>query len=161
MPSPRTASRNSNNVIRQTDQGGTSPQTPVTTPLPSIASDTVVQLESWPVPQVIIGFREHKIAYGRRAIMKLGRDDFLRFLYVRFVWVPVTVFGRVNRNQKLTDYAWEDSDFRTGASLMGTFYHTHGQDDVGKIKLGDLGWYEMINNIVRIDVEYSGNAVSQ
>ena len=40
-----------------------------------------------------------------------------------------------------------------GTTVRAAFYAVHGQDDRAPVDLGALGWAEMVENVVRIDVE--------
>ncbi|KAI0744310.1 hypothetical protein C8Q80DRAFT_1338337 [Daedaleopsis nitida] len=86
----------------------------------------------WPVPQVIIYYRDMKIAWGREAIAALGKTPGVAF----------------------TNAHYEGSLFARNALLFGVFYHTFGKDDSGPVMLGSLGWAELIQNVARIELIY-------
>ena len=73
-------------------------------------------------------------------------------LYGTFVWVPHHAQAKYDMRQ---DY---DSTFPARAALLGTFYHTHGGDDDGPIALSAIGWRELVENVVKIELVYNPDA---
>ncbi|TBU24364.1 hypothetical protein BD309DRAFT_27712 [Dichomitus squalens] len=111
--------------------------------------DSVVSVTGhWPVPHVMVYYREIKIAWGRDAIAQMTKQDFMKWLFVSFVWSPPEPGVAFDNSH------YEGSSFARNAVLFGTFYHTTGKDDWGPVMLGSLGWSEMIQNVVRIELVY-------
>ena len=67
--------------------------------------------------------------------------------YVAFnFWKPRDPDARFNDK---TDYPIA---FEREYIPLATFYAIHGRDDVGPVKLSWLGWADMMENVVRIDL---------
>ena len=72
-------------------------------------------------------------------------------LYKFFIWSPSS------------DFAWEKFDeehsydiaFLRNAVVLGTFYSTYGEHDVGPVVLADVGWQELIKNVTKIELVYT------
>ncbi|RPD54427.1 hypothetical protein L226DRAFT_515499 [Lentinus tigrinus ALCF2SS1-7] len=134
------------------------PPSPMTPPVPRPASersrlrrpDSVMSITGqWPVPQIIVYYREMKIAWGREAIAALGKTEFMKWLFITFIWTPP------DPSVAFTNAHYEGSLFAGNAVLFGTFYHTFGKDDAGPVMLGSLGWAELIRNVARIELIYN------
>ena len=72
----------------------------------------------------------------------------MKCLFIMLVWdrpAPYTTFR---------DEHYNDHKFSKQARVNATFYHTHGDHDVGPVVLTALGWSEMIQNVVTITLEY-------
>ncbi|EJF65601.1 hypothetical protein DICSQDRAFT_166604 [Dichomitus squalens LYAD-421 SS1] len=93
----------------------------------------------WPVPHVMVYYREIKIAWGRDAIAQMTKQASRTKICLRVAF---------------DNSHYEGSSFARNAVLFGTFYHTTGKDDWGPVMLGSLGWSEMIQNVVRIELVY-------
>ncbi len=52
-----------------------------------------------------------------------------------------------------TDH-FERSRYAKEADILGTFYDIHGTSDTGPVKLSGLGWDEMMQNVVKLEVVY-------
>ncbi|KAI1787436.1 hypothetical protein LXA43DRAFT_1064348 [Ganoderma leucocontextum] len=103
----------------------------------------------WPVPHIMVAFRDLQIAYGREGVAQLGRLGFKKELFATLLWKP---WG--NRSQREIDYDYERSTFAKTVILLGVFYAVHGRDDAGPVVLGNIGWEGMVQNLVSITVVF-------
>ena len=72
----------------------------------------------------------------------------MKCLFIMFVWDPKPPYTTFQ------DHLYENHKFSKQAQLYATFYHTHGDHDVGPVVLTAIGWSEMIRNVVTITLEY-------
>lgn len=78
-----------------------------------------------------------------------SRKEFMSALFIMHVWV------RPYPGVKWQDHYYQNHNFSKTATIQATFYYTHGDHDVGPLPLAGLGWAEMIQNVVTIELIYS------
>jgi hypothetical protein len=51
-------------------------------------------------------------------------------------------------------------DFNNTARLLGSFFHSHGNDDEAPVLLQPVGWSELIGNVTKINVMWTAKIKS-
>ncbi|KAI0785879.1 hypothetical protein C8Q75DRAFT_314575 [Abortiporus biennis] len=92
----------------------------------------------FPVPQIIITYNMLSLAWGRQTLIQLGYEKTIKLLAETFI----------------PDFKAQ-LKFKKQASLMATFYVTHGYRDEVPVRLQPFGWSELISNVVTIDIIFS------
>ncbi|KAI0746154.1 hypothetical protein C8Q76DRAFT_790451 [Earliella scabrosa] len=101
------------------------------------ALDLGYSVKTWPVPQVIVLYKDRKIAMGRQAIMNIGHREFAMTIFV--LWGLWRDRPKSKLTAKQIDEAYTNSQFAREMKLYGTFYAVHGKDDVGPVYLTPVG----------------------
>ncbi|EJF65599.1 hypothetical protein BD309DRAFT_892274 [Dichomitus squalens] len=104
---------------------------------------------TWPVPHIMVFIGDVEYACGRQAIAEMGHRGLLEWIHKSFLWKPKRVYDTYN-----PAIHFNQSQFSKEASLLGTFYHIHGEDDLGPVPLSEVGWAQMMTNIVKIELYY-------
>ena len=73
----------------------------------------------------------------------------MEWLYGTLIWKPKRSYDTY-----VPSTHFNQSNFSKEASIQGTFYHIHGEDDKGPIALSEVGWAEMVPNIVKMELFY-------
>ena len=76
-------------------------------------------------------------------------QDFLVAVYGLCVWVcpryNLPYDGRCHYDQR----------FPSKCKLLATFHSTYGDHDDGPVRIGSIGWDEMIQNVVMLELVYT------
>ncbi|KAI0744315.1 hypothetical protein C8Q80DRAFT_1272873 [Daedaleopsis nitida] len=109
----------------------------------------------WPVPHIMLYVKkleesgEPSCDILGKAIGREAVAGFLEYVYRTFVWVPPELYSSYAKRN------FEKSGFMETCSVYGTFHRTYGDDDVGPVPILGLGWADIIQNVVRLDVVYT------
>ncbi|KAI1787441.1 hypothetical protein LXA43DRAFT_710125 [Ganoderma leucocontextum] len=112
------------------------------------ATDTepgVPRVLTWPVPHIIVSYRETTYAFGRKAVVELGYEGFMKELFRTLVWKHLSY--DLNR-------VFNGSLFKRNALLFGVFRTILGEHDVGPVVLRQLGWVVMVENVISMELVY-------
>ncbi|PIL29694.1 hypothetical protein GSI_08132 [Ganoderma sinense ZZ0214-1] len=110
---------------------------------------------AWPVPHIMVRCGEIEFACGRQAIVGMGKVGFLEWMYQKFMWKPQRKYDVYKT------FYFESSRYSKEAKVLGTFHDVHGASDMGPVVLSELGWAEMMENVVKLEVVYDENLKSE
>ena len=72
----------------------------------------------------------------------------LEWIYQKFMWKPHRKYDIYKT------FHFESSRYAKEAAILGTFHDVHGVYDTGPVLLSELGWAEMMVNVVKLEVVY-------
>ncbi|KAH9915027.1 uncharacterized protein BXZ73DRAFT_81460 [Epithele typhae] len=108
----------------------------------------------WPVPHIVLVYGGWKGACSRKSAAKVGREDLLAYFFEAHVWQPTAPGEAFKRD------AHYDPEFGRKHELRATFHKTYGGADEGPVELTAVGWADMIDNVVQLELVPSETAVA-
>ncbi|KAH9935150.1 uncharacterized protein BXZ73DRAFT_100538 [Epithele typhae] len=76
----------------------------------------------------------------------MGRDELLVWIFEARVWQPNSP------GEKFVTETHYDADFARKHKLMATFHDIYGAADQDPLDLTPMGWKEMIENVIQIEL---------
>ena len=76
-------------------------------------------------------------------------------MYRKFIWPDTPQYKR----QAYTTSHFASTRYCKEARVLGTFYTILGADDTGPVIISELGWAEMMQNVVKLEVVYDEDLV--